>query len=216
MTSGITVTAAPRPGRYSTSLPWPDAKGRLQLLRAVTVVYGFDGPQAARLRSLKRAFSPAGWEIRTRAVSGSWADIDEATITLAGRDPGAVHYYRERIAYWHAEPAWQPGAAVGYPPGGSTTPPWGRSPLSPRMRVTWLSRGDEITAASDPYRAHATARNHLPLGVSEPPLPELIEEALRRHEHALNVIRLWYYSNGSPKRHPHRVRRYPCPAKAVG
>jgi hypothetical protein len=56
------------------------------------------------------------------------------------------------------------------------------------MRVSWLSAGQEITASRDPNRTGTATRNRLPLENSDIQLPELLDDALRRHDHAMSGI----------------------------
>ena len=87
--------------------------------------------------------------------------------------------------------AWQPTVALGFPIGAERMRPWGRPPLAPSMGVTW-PRPEEGTAwGTIQGRTRGATRNYLPLEVSESGAPELLEQALARHEHALTVtIRL--------------------------
>jgi hypothetical protein len=82
------------------------------------------------------------------------------------------------------------------------------------MRVSWLSAGQEITARRDPNRTSDMTRNRLPLENSDVQLPELLEEAMRRHDHAMSVtMNLTYYANASPRNRPHQVRRHLLPTR---
>jgi len=181
--------------------------------RHVTAVYGFDGGEAERLRSLELAFPVAGWETGwTRDLTGSWADISDGVLARA---PDVLPAHRQWMAYRYANMQWRPGEVIGHPSFGGGTPPWGdgRPPFAPHMRVSWLSAGQEITARRDPHRTGIVTRNRLPLENSEVQLPELLEEALRWHDHAMAVtMDLSYYANLSPRNRPHRVRRYLLPA----
>lgn len=181
--------------------------------RNVTAVYGFDGPEADRLRSLELAFPVAGWETGRRETKGSWADIYDAVLACA---PDALPAHRAWMAYRDVNLEWQPGAVIGRPSYGAGVPPWGdgRPPFQPRMRVCWLSAGQAIRATGDPNRASSATRNLLPLENSDVQLPELLDGALRRHDHALSVtMELTYYANVSPLRRPYRIRRYLLPAR---
>jgi hypothetical protein len=181
--------------------------------RQMTAVYGFDGPQADRLRSLELAFPVAGWEIGPPDLTGSWADISDAV--LAGV-PDTLPAHRRWMAYKNVNLQWRPGAAIGHPSYGGGTPPWGdgRPPFAPRMRVSWLGAGQEITARRDPSRTSKVTRNHLPLENSDVHLPELLEQALRRHDHAMSVtMNLSYYANTTPRSRPDQVRRYFLPTR---
>jgi len=107
----------------------PHFKANVGCAREVTAVYGFDGPQLARLRSLDQAMPAAGWAMGTSAT-------------------------------------------------------------------------------------RQTTRNYLPLEISESSVPELLEQALAEHEHALTVaIRLSYYSISSTRAWRHGVARYILPAR---
>jgi len=156
-------------------------------VREVAVVYGFDGPLTPRLRSLDQAIPLAGWE-----------------------RPGADG----RMAEQRVNLRWRPAPALGYPPDGEGTPPWGRPPLTPGMRVSWHSRGQELGVRRDPNRSRETTRNYLPLEVSETAVPELVADALGHHDHALVVtIHLAYYSNPNARARPHRLPRYLVPTR---
>lgn len=177
-------------------------------VRVVRAVYGFDGPLLTRLRSLDRAMPPAGWELRG-PDRPSWTDLDTAAMTV-----GAASHRRRWMADRYALQRWRPTAALGYPPGGPGTPPWGQPPLAPRMRVTWSSRGQEPHVRSDPNRTRAPTRNYLPVEISETTAPDLVAAALERHEHALTVtIDLGYYANPNARARPHRMPRYLVPTR---
>jgi hypothetical protein len=181
--------------------------------RHVTAVYGFDGSETERLCSLELAFPVAGWEIGTRDLTGSWADIYDAVLTGA---PDKLPAHRRWMAYRYANLQWRPSAVIGHPSYGEGTPPWGGGgpPFAPRMQVSWLRVGQEITARRDPSRTSSVTRNRLPLDNSDVQLPELLEEALRRHDHAMSVaMDLSYYANTSPRSRPHQVRRYLLPTR---
>lgn len=181
--------------------------------RDVTAVYGFDGPETDRLHSLELAFPVSGWEIGRRDMTGSWADIDDAA--LAG-PPDTLPLHHRWMAYRDTNLTWRPSAAIGHPSYGEGSPPWGddRPPFVPRMRVSWLRAGEEITATRDTNRTSSVTRNHLPLENSDVQHPELLEEALRRHDYAMSVtMELSYYVNYSPRSRPHRVRRYLLPTR---
>ncbi len=183
--------------------------GGVSCIREVTVVYGFDGPLTERLRSLDQAIPAAGWELGTRALPQSWADLNP------GRAAAATGLARHRTRWmtdrW-VRLTWYPAAALSYPPGGEGTPPWGRPPLTPRMRVTWHSRGQETRWQRDPNTSRGATRNYLLLEVSEPGVPDLLQQALARHEHALTMtVHLAYYSNPNARLYRHRVPRYLLP-----
>lgn len=182
--------------------------------RQVTAVYGFDGPGAQHLRSLELAFPAAGWRTGgSRDLAGSWADISDSVLV---RSPDALPAHRRWMAYRDTNLEWQPAAAIRHPSFGGGTPPWGsgRPPFAPRMRVFWQSAGQAITARRDPDRTSSATRNRLPLENSAVQLPELLEEALCRHEHAMTVIMdLSYYVNLSPRSSPHRVRLHLLPTR---
>jgi hypothetical protein len=62
----------------------PQRKASVACARAVTAVYGFDGPWIARLRSLDQAMPAAGWEM-PGAVPQRWQDLDpDAAATARG------------------------------------------------------------------------------------------------------------------------------------
>jgi hypothetical protein len=181
--------------------------------RHVAAVYGFDGPEAERLRSLELAFPAAGWETGTRGLTGSWADISDAVLSRA---PDALPAHRRWMAYRYTNLRWRPSAVIGHPSYGEGAPPWGddRPPFAPHMRVSWLGVGQEITAMRDPNRTSNVTRNRLPLENSSVQLPELLDEAMRQYDHAMSVtMDLTYYANASPRSRPHRVRRHLLPTR---
>jgi len=97
------------------------------------------------------------------------------------------------------------------------TPPWGRWPLSPRMSVSCVSRGQErrVEAADHLERARRAPRNYLLLETSEVQQRALEERALAARDHAVTVqISLDYYSNPNAKARPHRIPRYWLPTSA--
>lgn len=177
----------------------------------MTAVYGFDGPEAARLRSLELAFPVAGWQIGHGNLTGFWADIHG---TVLARAPDTLPAHRRWMAYRYANLNWRPGAVIGLPSYGEGVPPRGdgRPPFAPHMRVFWRSAGQEITARHDSCRTDPATRNRLPLQNSGVQLPELLDNALRRHDHVLSItLPLSYYVNTLPRSRPHRVRRYLLP-----
>ena len=180
-------------------------------IRKVTAVYGFDGPLLPLLRSLDQALPPAGWKLGTPALPQSWADLDPGY--AATTEKLARHRTRWMIDR-QVNLTWGPTETLGYPPDGEGTPPWGRPPLTPRMRVTWSSRGQETGWRLDPNKTRGATRGYLPLEVSESHVPELLEQALARYEHALTVtINLAYYSNPNARVYRHRVPRYILPTR---
>jgi hypothetical protein len=191
----------------------PGSTATARCVREVSVVYGFDGPLIARLRSLDEAIPAAGWEMRG-AVRPSWADLDGAHMDGTGIAAGRVSRQTRWMADRHVSLRWHPTGAVGYPPGGEGMPPWGESRLTPSMRVSWHSRGQERRDRRDPNRDREPTRNYLPLEVSQAEVPGLLADALARHEHALRVtIHLAYYSNPNALARPHRIPRYLLPTQ---
>jgi hypothetical protein len=180
-------------------------------VREVTAVYGFDGPLTARLHSLDQAMPAAGWEMSDLALRQTWQNLDP------GRAADAQGMARARTRWMtdrRVNLGWRPTAALGYPPGGEGTPPWGQPPLTPHMRATWSSRGQETGWQRDPNKTRDATRNYLALEVSEAGVPELLEEALAGHEHALTVtIHLAYYSNPAARERPHRIPRHLFPTQ---
>lgn len=178
-------------------------------VREVTAVYGFAGPLAARLVTLGEALSAAGWELNAAAAGQAWTDLDGAAIPA-----GQISHRNRWIADRRALLRWRPAAALNYPAGGEATPPWGRPPLAPSMRVSWSSRGQETAERPNPDKTRAATRNFLPLEASAGSLPELLREALGREEHTLSVsIHLTYYSNPDARARPHRMPRYVLPTR---
>jgi hypothetical protein len=180
-------------------------------VREVTAVYGFDGPLTARLRSLDQALPAGGWEMTGLALRQTWQDLDADRAAAA---QGLTMHRTRWMTDRRVNLGWRPTAALGYPPGGQGTPPWGQPPLTPRMRVTCSSRGQETGWGRDPNKARDTSRNYLALEASETGVPELLEEALAGHEHALTVtIHLAYYSNPDARARPHRIPRHLFPTQ---
>jgi hypothetical protein len=180
-------------------------------VRQVTVVYGFDGSLLSRLRSLDQALPPAGWKMGTPALPQSWADLDPDYAATTERL--ARHRTRWMIDR-RVNLTWEPTEALGYPPDGEGTPPWGEPPLTPRMRVTWSSCGQETGWGRDPNKRRGATQNYLPVEVSESDAVELLDQALGRHDHALTVtINLAYYSNPNARAWRHRIPRYLFPAR---
>jgi hypothetical protein len=179
--------------------------------RTVTAVYGFDDPLIARLRSLDQALATAGWELGGLAWQ-SWADLVPPATAAPGLARHKVRWMTDR----QANLTWRPTIALDYPQEAERMRPWGQPPLGATMRVTWSSRGQETgwrrNPGETPERGVRT-RTHLPLEISERTVPELLDEALARYEHALTVtIRFSYYSNENAKARPHRIPRYLLPA----
>lgn len=175
----------------------------------MTAVYGFDGPLIVRIRSLDEAIPPAGWEM-PGAARPSWKDLD-GTASAQGKVSHRTRWMADRRVTLR----WQPTAALGYPPGGEGTPPWGRMLLAPSMWVTWSSRGQEKGWRRDPNKTRSTNRNYLAVEISEAEVPELLDEALAGHEHALTItLHLAYYSNPNAKAWPHRIPHYLLPDAA--
>jgi len=109
---------------------------------------------------------------------------------------------------------WGPTEALGYPPDGEGTPPWGRPPLTPRMLVTWCSRGQETGRRGDPNKQRPTSRGYVAVEVSESGVVQMLAEVLARYEHALTVtIRLAYYSNPNARVWRHRIPHYLIPTR---
>jgi hypothetical protein len=188
----------------------PQFKASVGCARSVTAVYGFEGPWIARLRSLDQALPVTGWEM-PGAVRQRWRDLDpDAAATAQGVAKHRMSWMTER----QVALAWQPTEALGLPVGAERMRPWGRPPLAPSMRVTWSGREEETARSTTPGRTRGATRNYLPLEVSESGAPELLEQALARHEHALTVtIDLSYYSNSDPRARRHRVPRYVLPTR---
>lgn len=182
--------------------------------REVTTVYGFNGQLSACLRSLDQAMPPAGWEMAALARGQSWAALNSTD--LNGTEPAdALTRHRTR---WMTDRQvnlnWRPGAALGYPPSGPRTPPWREEAFTPSMRVSWSSRGQETGWQRDPNKTRTATRNYFPLEVSESGVPELLDEALARYEHALTVtIDLGYYVNRNAAALRHRMPRYLLPTR---
>ncbi len=186
----------------------PHFKASVSCARAVTAVYGFDGPLTARLRSLDRAIPAAGWELPARQT---WQDFDSGS---AATSPGMAAFRRRWVTDRQVVLTWRPTAALGLPAGSARMRPWPHPSLAPSMRVTWSSRGQPAGWLGDPPETRAATRNYLPLEVSEAALPELLEQALARYEHALTVtIELSYYSNPDARAWRHRVPRYILPTR---
>jgi hypothetical protein len=180
-------------------------------IRKVTVVYGFDGELILRLRSLDQAIPLAGWQVGTRALPQSWADLDP---DRAARAEGLAGWRMRWMTDRRVSLRWSPTAATGYPANVVEMRPWGKPPFAPEMRVTWSSRGQSTGWRQDPDKKRDRTRNYLPLEISDLSVPELLEQALARYEHALTVtIPLGYYANPNAKVLGHRVPRYLLPSR---
>ena len=182
--------------------------------RSLTVVYGFDGRLLAMLDVLGEGLFAAGWgkiknERRgSRPVRQTWVALTGYEL-LERRDSD----FSARGIY----PQWRPNSALGRPVGMEGTPPWGRSPLSPRMSVSCVSRGQErrVMPADHLGSARRAPRNYLLLVKSEVDQEALEDQALAGHEHAVAVnISLGYYSNPNVEARPHRIPRYCLPTAA--
>jgi hypothetical protein len=185
-------------------------------IREVTVAYGFDGRLVPLLRSLDQALPPAGWKLGTPALPQSWADLDPDY--AATTEKLARHRTRWMLDR-RVNLTWGPTEALGYPPDGEGTPPWGRPPLTPHMRVTWSSRGQDTGWRGDPNKQRPTTRGYVAVEVSESGVVQMLAAALARYEHALTVtINLAYYSNPNARAWRHRIPRYlvPTPTNLPG
>jgi hypothetical protein len=180
-------------------------------IRNVTVVYGFDGGLIMRLRSLDQAIPAAGWQLGTRALPQSWADLDpDRAASAEGLARHRTRWMTDRMVSLR----WSSTAAIGYPADAAEMRPWGQPPLAPQMRATWSSRGQSTGWREDPNKKRDRTRNYLPLEISDLSAPDLLDQALARHEHALTVtITLAYYSNPNAKVLGHRVPRYLLPSR---
>jgi hypothetical protein len=180
-------------------------------VREVTAVYGFDGRLLSHLRSLDQALTPAGWKLGTPALPQSWADLDPDSAATA---EGLARHWTRWMIDRRVNLTWGPTGALTYPPGGEGTPPWGRPPLAPQMRVMWTNRGESTGWRVDSNKARGETQNYLPLEVSESHVPDLLGQTLSEYEHALTMtINLAYYSNPDARLHRHRVPRYIVPTR---
>jgi hypothetical protein len=182
--------------------------------RSVTVVYGFDGRLLAMLDVLGEALFAAGWGKLKNERRGA-GPVEQLWVPLTGQElvERRDSDFRARIVY----PQWRPNSTLGRPAVMEGTPPWGSPPLSPRMSVSCVSRGQEWRAgpADDVGSARHAPRNFLLLEKSEVEQRGLEDHALATHEHAVAVnIRLGYYSNPNVKAAPHRIPRYWLPTNA--
>jgi hypothetical protein len=176
--------------------------------------YGFDGPLLAMIDVLGEALFAAGWGKFKNERRGS-RPARQLWVPLTGQElvERRDSDFSARVVY----PQWRPNSALGGPAGLEGTPPWGRSPLSPRMSVSCVSRGQERRVRPADYlgSAQRAPRNYLLLEKSEVEQQALEDHALAAHEHAVAVnIRLGYYSNPNVKARPHRIPRYWLPTRA--
>jgi hypothetical protein len=179
----------------------------------VTAVYGFEGPLITRLRSLDQALPPIGWELGDLARRQSWADLDPG---MAAAADGLARYRTSWMRERQVNLTWRPTAALDYPRAAELMRPWGQPPLEPRMRATWSSRGQEVVGwprkPGETPEPGVRTRNHLPLEISGPAVPELLDETFARNAHALTLtIEFSYYSNPNAVVRPHRIPRYLLP-----
>ena len=166
--------------------------------REVTAVYGCDDPLIPRLRTLGQALPPAGWELGTAALPQTWMDLDPDRAAAA---EGLASHRTSWMTDRQVTLSWRPTEALDFPPDGEGTPPWQRPPLTPHMRVTWSSRGQATGWRPDPGKTSGATLNYLPLEVSQAHVPDLLDQALARYDHALTVtIILPYYSNPTRRR----------------
>jgi hypothetical protein len=115
---------------------------------------------------LGEALFAAGWgKLRnerrgSRPARQSWVALTGQEL-VERRDSD----FSARVAY----PQWRPNSALRRPADMEGTPPWGRSPLSPRMSVSCLSRGQErrVMPADHSGSARRAPRNYLLLEKSE-------------------------------------------------
>jgi hypothetical protein len=180
-------------------------------IREVTAVYGFDGLLLPLLRSLDQALPPTGWDMSELAVRQTWRDLDPDSAATA---EGLARHRTRWMIDRRVNLTWRPTEGLGYPPDGEGTPPWGQPPLTPHMRVMWSSRGQETGWRGDPNKKQPTTRGYVAVEASESGVPELLEEALARYEHALTAtIHLAYYSNPNARAWRHRMPRYILPTR---
>lgn len=183
-------------------------------VREVTSVYGLSGELLPLLRSLDQALPPAGWTMGTQAVPQSWADLDPGrAAALHGMASHHTSWMRDRYAIL----SWAPTRALGYPSRSAGTPPWGRPPLTPRMRVRWSSRGQDTGWRGNPSKHWPTTRGYVAVESSQADVVRLLEEALSRYEHAVTAtINLTYYSNHDALARNHRLPRCLLPTPPGG
>jgi hypothetical protein len=178
------------PFRFSLA---PRDTAALGCTRNVIAVYGFDGALTQRLEQCGQSLSAAGWErsgpLPLRAWTGSEGD---------------------------ASLRWRPDAALSYPPGLSTVPPWGLAPLSPQMWLSWSSGGQNIRQLQqNPHRTSRNTRNRLAVESSGTEYWKLPDTALTYFEHTLTVhMSLAYYADSNPLDRRHRIPRYLLPTPA--
>ena len=185
--------------------------------RSMTVVYGFDGPLMERLDDLGEALLTAGWG-RLKNERADGGPIRQFWVALTGQElvervASDSNARLRRVVY----PEWRPNSALSRPADMEATPPWGGSPLSPRMSVWCGSGGQErrVEAADHLERARRAPRNYLLLETSEVQQRALEDRALAARDHAVALqISLNYYSNPNVKARPHRVPRYWLPTSA--
>jgi hypothetical protein len=141
--------------------------------------------------------------------------VQQVWVALTGEE-----LLERRDSDWRAlkvQPQWRPGDALGLPIDTEGTPPWDGVPLSPRMSVSCVSRGQQRRASPTDHldSARRAPRNYLLLENSEEDQQALEDRALATYEYMVAVtISLDYYSNPNAKAWPHRIPRYWLPTQA--
>jgi len=221
--------SAPGPERIGTDL-WdycrgsarppglePGFRASARCTRSLTVVYGFDGPLLAMLDVLGEALLAAGWGKLKNERSGSWP-VRQLWVALTSDELAERRDsdFSARTVYLD----WRPNDALRRPAGMEAVPPWDKVPLSPRMSVSCVSRGQQQRLGPDnpadhPGSARRAPRNYLMLEKSEVEQQAPEDHSLAAHEHAVAVnISLGYYSNPNVKALRHRIPRYWLPTRA--
>jgi hypothetical protein len=182
--------------------------------RSLTVVYGFDGRLLTVLDVLGEAVFAAGWGKLKNERRGS-RPVRQLWVALTGQE--LVEHMDSEFSARVVYPEWRPNSVLGRPAGMEGRPPWGKPPLSPRMSVSCVSRGQgrRVMPTDHLDIARRAPRNYLLLEKSEVEQQALEDHALAAHEHAVAVnITLSYYSNPNVKARPHRIPRYWLPTRA--
>jgi hypothetical protein len=161
--------------------------------RRVTAVYGFDGQLVPLLRSLDQALRPAGWNLGTRALPQSWADLDP------GRALTAQKLARHRTRWMvdrQVNLTWQPTEGLATRRTVRERHPGAGSCWRQVSGFRGPPRGQATGWHEDPNRQRPATRGYVAVEVSDAGVVRLLEQALDRYEHALTVtVSLRDYSN---------------------
>jgi hypothetical protein len=181
--------------------------------RALTAVYGFDGPLLEKLDMLGEALFSAGWG-KIKNVRRDGRPVEQFWVALTGDDilgPRNSDFGPRSI-----QPQWRPNKMLSRPVGMEGTPPWGTLPLSPDMSVEFVSPDDTRQRPPDHVgnTIRDAPRNYLLLDSSGADQRAPASDGHGSHDHAVAVsIDLDYYSNPNAKALQHRIPRYWLPTR---